>query len=135
MALWEEALSSLGGSAVDFGFQQAGAAMSYKYARKLRRKAYQDTVHSMRQAGLNPILAARQGPAATLATPMPAAMQTAGNMARLEASGAAKTQSETAKNLARSQSDVNAATAEEAREAAGVKREEQVTERYRQEQV
>jgi len=47
---------------LDLGFGAASSAIQLKMQRKLRRTAYQDTMHSMRKAGLNPILAAGATP-------------------------------------------------------------------------
>ena len=64
------ALSSIGSKALDFGAGAAASAMQYKMTRKLRRREYQDMMHSMRHAGLNPILAAGATPGhSTIAAP------------------------------------------------------------------
>lgn len=58
MGFWAGVGGGILGKAIDFGFGAASSALSYKYMRKARRTQFQDTMHSMRQAGLNPILAA-----------------------------------------------------------------------------
>lgn len=45
------------GKALDFGFGAASGKMYEKQVRELRRSEYQDMVHSLKQAGLNPMLA------------------------------------------------------------------------------
>lgn len=50
------------GSAAQFGTNYGAALLDAKIQRDLRRTVYQDQMHSMRQAGLNPILAAGQSP-------------------------------------------------------------------------
>lgn len=87
------------GSAIAGAFGAAGSAassaMAYyesrearKFAKEMRKTAYQTTVRDMRKAGLNPILAARIGP-----TPMPGVPQAPqfGNAALsgMEAAGSA----------------------------------------------
>lgn len=66
-------MAGLFSSALDFGLGRANAAMDAKITRGLRRTVYQDQMHSMRQAGLNPILAAGQQPGMGLGinTPTP----------------------------------------------------------------
>lgn len=53
---------AIGGKALDFGFGAAASALSAKMQRGLRRTVYQDQVHSLRQAGLNPLLAVGGAP-------------------------------------------------------------------------
>jgi len=47
---------------IDFGFGVASSQQQAKLQRKLRRTEYQDMMHSMRTAGLNPMLAAGATP-------------------------------------------------------------------------
>lgn len=60
--MFESALGALGMAGLQFGSNAASAAMNAKITRSLRRSVYQDQVHSLRQAGLNPILAVGQTP-------------------------------------------------------------------------
>lgn len=65
------ALAMIGGAALDVLGSGISSAIGVKSSRKLRQTAYQDTMNSMRAAGLNPIMAARNGPdGSTLNTPM-----------------------------------------------------------------
>lgn len=60
---------SAGGSIVsDIIGSVASSAVQARGSRYLRKTAYKDTMQSMRAAGLNPILAASQGPINTVAT-------------------------------------------------------------------
>lgn len=65
---------SMGSSALDNFINGAGgdilggmfsSRQSYKYGRKMRKSSYQDTVASLRSAGLNPLLAVKNGAAPT----------------------------------------------------------------------
>lgn len=64
--MWQQAAAAIGGSildkGIDFGFGVASGAMYEKQVRELRRTAYQDMVHSMKAAGLNPVLAVGANP-------------------------------------------------------------------------
>jgi len=88
--------TSLFGKAVDFGFGAASNAMYEKQVRELRRTAYQDMMHSMKAAGLNPVLAAGASPggasAAQIATGMTDA---AGAIANVSTAKAAQEQAQT----------------------------------------
>lgn len=65
------ALGALGSAALGLGAKQISSAMDVRASRKLRQTSYQDTMSSMREAGLNPILAARSGSlGTTLSTPL-----------------------------------------------------------------
>lgn len=55
-----------GGSALQSGLAIYESNQARKFAKEMRKTAYQTTMRDMRRAGLNPILAARVGP-----TPMP----------------------------------------------------------------
>lgn len=55
------ALGSVAGSVISGLFKKSAAKKAYKRTRKLRRSAYQDTMGDMAKAGLNPILAYKQG--------------------------------------------------------------------------
>lgn len=65
-AMAAEAGGALASKGIDFGLGVAGskiaAEQQYKLTRKLRRREYQDMMHSMRHAGLNPILASGATP-------------------------------------------------------------------------
>lgn len=50
-------LGGLASSGAGFGLNFASMLLSAEVQRKLRRTAYQDQMHSMKKAGLNPILA------------------------------------------------------------------------------
>ncbi len=50
------------GAGISAAISAKAARTSFKRAVKFRRSAYQDTVYSLRQAGLNPILAFGKGP-------------------------------------------------------------------------
>jgi len=90
--------TSLFGKAVDFGFGAASNAMYEQQVRELRRTAYQDMMHSMKAAGLNPVLAAGASPggasAAQIATGMTDA---AGAIANVSTAKAAQEQAQTTK--------------------------------------
>ncbi|WNK14754.1 MAG: DNA pilot protein [Microvirus sp.] len=62
MGALEGIAGALGKGALDFGLGVATSAVNAKIARKLRRTEYQDMMHSMRQAGLNPMLASGATP-------------------------------------------------------------------------
>lgn len=62
------AAASVAGSVISGLFKKSAAKKAYKRTRKLRRSAYQDTMGDMAKAGLNPILAYKQG--ATTASPV-----------------------------------------------------------------
>jgi len=57
MSFLGAAAGAIGKAGLDFGMGVAQSAYDYKLTRKLRRREYQDMVHSMKAAGLNPILA------------------------------------------------------------------------------
>lgn len=56
------ALGALAQAGLQFGSNAGSAMLNAKITRDLRRTAYQDQMHSMRAAGLNPILAAGAQP-------------------------------------------------------------------------
>lgn len=58
------------GKGVDFGAAYGGSQLQAEITRKLRRTAYQDQMYSMREAGLNPILAAGASPGTSSAQPI-----------------------------------------------------------------
>lgn len=60
--MWGAVAGAIGGSLLQMGGNAAAAAQNAAITRSLRRTAYQDQMHSMRQAGLNPILAAGAQP-------------------------------------------------------------------------
>lgn len=62
--MFEQAAAAIGGSALSFGSNYASMLLSADIQRDLRRKQYQDQMHSMKSAGLNPILAYGGSPAA-----------------------------------------------------------------------
>ena len=69
--------ASLLGAGLTEGLSAYKMKKAYKYQRKLRKNMYQDTMFSMREAGLNPILAYKQG-APTGAVPPTAGADFAG---------------------------------------------------------
>lgn len=52
----------IGGQFLGSHLANAQMKRQYQFTKRLRRSAYQDTVFSLKEAGLNPILAAQQGP-------------------------------------------------------------------------
>lgn len=63
------AAGQLGGAGLSAGLGIYESREARKFAREMRRTAYQTTVQDMRLAGLNPILAARMGPTQTPGVP------------------------------------------------------------------
>lgn len=55
--MFQAAAAALGSSALSFGSDYASMLLSAETQRDLRRSQYQDQMHSMKEAGLNPILA------------------------------------------------------------------------------
>jgi len=55
--MFQAAAAALGSSALSFGSDYASMLLSAETQRDLRRTQYQDQMHSMKEAGLNPILA------------------------------------------------------------------------------
>lgn len=108
----------IGGIASLFG-KKSAAKKAYKRKRKLRRSAYQDTRYDMERAGLNPILAYKQG--ATSASPVEMAQVpdfgealTRGAQAGV-ATAKEKREAETATPLRKSQEELYAEQLENAR--------------------
>lgn len=84
-------------------FATAQAAQAYAYMRAGRRTAYQDTMYSMREAGLNPILAYKQGAVSgtmgTTPSPVSAATPDIGLGATATTALAARRQDQELKNM------------------------------------
>lgn len=58
------------GKGIDFGASVGAAQLNYEMTRKLRQKQYQDMMFSMREAGLNPVLAAGASPGSSATQPI-----------------------------------------------------------------
>lgn len=91
---------SLLGKAIDFGFGAASGAMYEKQVRELRRTAYQDMMHSMKAAGLNPVLAAGASPGNSAAYNIQTGTtDLAGSLQNVATAKQAEAQAETAEAL------------------------------------
>jgi len=104
------AAGGLAQSGIQFGANYGAALLDAKIQRSLRRTVYQDQMHSMRQAGLNPILAAGSTPQ----------MGTPGTMDAPDVAKAIQTSANTSKTsdertLLKAQADTAVANAQEAR--------------------
>jgi len=77
----------------------------YKLNRKLRRRGYQDTMFSMREAGLNPILAYKTGAVTSGGVGLAQTPDFGGNIAKGLQADAASSQASSAKSLRRAQQD------------------------------
>lgn len=104
--------AALGGAAlgalskgIDFGFGAASAKMQYDMTRKLRRREYQDMMHSMKSAGLNPMLAmgATPGHSAAPSVDTGGATDLQGNVASAQESSRRSNLNKAEKSLLESQ--------------------------------
>lgn len=111
---------SVFGSAVDYGFNSAGAAQQNKWNVENYKHRYQWAVEDMRAAGLNPILAATNGIGGSIAGSSAASVGSSNigsNMNSARSSAAAMRQAEIAENLSTSQIEKNVADADSTRQA------------------
>lgn len=100
------------GSAVDYGFNSAGAAQQNKWNVENYKHRYQWAVEDMRSAGLNPIIAATNGIGGSIAGSSAASVGSSNigsTMNSARAASAAERQAKNAENLSVSQIDKNAA--------------------------
>ena len=108
------------GSAVDFGFNSAGAAQQNKWNVENYKHRYQWAVEDMRAAGLNPILAATNGIGGSIAGSSAASVGSSNigsNMNSARSSAAAMRQAKIAESLSTSQIEKNIADADSTRQA------------------
>lgn len=108
------------GSAVDYGFNSAGAAQQNKWNVDNYKHRYQWAVEDMRSAGLNPILAATNGIGGSIAGSSAASIGSSNigsNMNSARSSAAAMKQAKIAEGLSTSQIEKNIADADSARQA------------------
>lgn len=108
------------GSAVDFGFNSAGAAQQNKWNVENYKHRYQWAVEDMRAAGLNPILAATNGLGGSIAGSSAASVGSSNigsNMNSAHSSAAAMRQAKIAESLSTSQIEKNIADADSTRQA------------------
>ena len=108
------------GSAVDYGFNSAGAAQQNKWNVENYKHRYQWAVEDMRAAGLNPILAATNGIGGSIAGSSAASVGSSNigsNMNSARSSEAAMRQAKIAESLSTSQIEKNVADADSTRQA------------------
>lgn len=108
------------GSAVDYGFNSAGAAQQNKWNVENYKHRYQWAVEDMRSAGLNPILAATNGIGGSIAGSSAASVGSSNigsNMNSARSSEAAMRQAKIAESLSTSQIEKNIADANSTRQA------------------
>lgn len=108
------------GSAVDYGFNSAGAAQQNKWNVENYKHRYQWAVEDMRSAGLNPILAATNGIGGSIAGSSAASVGSSNigsNMNSARSSAAAMRQAKIAESLSTSQIEKNIADADSTRQA------------------
>lgn len=108
------------GSAVDYGFNSAGAAQQNKWNVENYKHRYQWAVEDMRSAGLNPILAATNGIGGSIAGSSAASVGSSNigsNMNSARSSEAAMRQAKIAESLSTSQIEKNIADADSTRQA------------------
>lgn len=108
------------GSAVDYGFNSAGAAQQNKWNVENYKHRYQWAVEDMRAAGLNPILAATNGIGGSIAGSSAASVGSSNigsNMNSARSSEAAMRQAKIAEGLSTSQIEKNIADADSTRQA------------------
>jgi len=104
-----QAAGSIFDKGIDFGFGVASGQMYEKQVRELRRTAYQDMMHSMREAGLNPLLAAGASPGNSAGYMIRTGSGT--GLAAYQQAQASTSQAETAEATGKSQRKAYSATA------------------------
>lgn len=124
MSWLTDTLTSVGGSflgsAFDYGFNSAGAAKQNAYNVENYKHRYQWAVQDMREAGLNPILAATNGIGGSIAGSSAASIggtNLGSTLNSARAASAAERQAKNAEHLALSQIDKNVAEADSVRQS------------------
>lgn len=106
-------LQGLASSAAQMGFGMASSEHAAKLTRELRRNEYQDMMHSMKEAGLNPMLAMGQSPGHATASPT-SGPDVGGNIASAQESSRRERLNPAQERLLQAQEQTALATAREA---------------------